>query len=167
MPGLLSAEMAAGRPASGRIGPPRDILIAMFIPNGHEAPWDDIPPEIAYPECSQSNGPRRARPRLHIHICPRQMGPPRETERPASGRMGPPRDRRARLVYTGASTSPAWRSNKSCAGTLSLSVNHLISQLLSGAGIHTVDYDPFIQSQLASCNQLEGLTLCKIGHVTL
>ena len=31
---------------------------------------------------------------------------------------------------------------------------------------HTVDYDPFIKSQLASHNQFQGLTWCKFGHVT-
>ena len=32
---------------------------------------------------------------------------------------------------------------------------------------HTVDYAPFIKSQLASRNQLEGLVWCTFGHVTL
>ena len=31
---------------------------------------------------------------------------------------------------------------------------------------HTVEYDPFIKSQLASRNQIEGLMRCKFGHVT-
>ena len=31
----------------------------------------------------------------------------------------------------------------------------------------TVDYDPFIKSQLVSCNQLKGLIWCKFGHVTV
>ena len=30
---------------------------------------------------------------------------------------------------------------------------------------HTVDYDPFIKSQLASLNQLEGVMSCKFGHM--
>ena len=33
--------------------------------------------------------------------------------------------------------------------------------------VHTVDYDPFIDRQLASRNQLEGLTWCKFGHATV
>jgi len=32
---------------------------------------------------------------------------------------------------------------------------------------HTMEYDPFIKSQLASRNELEGLMWCKFGHVTL
>ena len=32
---------------------------------------------------------------------------------------------------------------------------------------HTVDYDPFIKSQVASSNQVEGLMRCKFGHVAL
>ena len=32
---------------------------------------------------------------------------------------------------------------------------------------HTVDYDPFIKSQLASRNWLKGLMWCKFGHVTV
>ena len=31
---------------------------------------------------------------------------------------------------------------------------------------HTVEYDPFIKSQLASRNQLSGFTWCEFGHVT-
>jgi len=30
---------------------------------------------------------------------------------------------------------------------------------------HTVEYDPFIKSQLASRNQLQGRVWCKCGHV--
>ena len=30
---------------------------------------------------------------------------------------------------------------------------------------HTVEYDPFIKSQLASRNQLSDLMWCKFGHV--
>ena len=32
---------------------------------------------------------------------------------------------------------------------------------------HAVEYDPFIKSQLASGNLLEGLMRCKFGHLTL
>jgi hypothetical protein len=32
---------------------------------------------------------------------------------------------------------------------------------------HTIDYDPFIDSQVASRNSRQGLMSCKIGHVTL
>ena len=32
--------------------------------------------------------------------------------------------------------------------------------------LHTEEYDPFIQSQLARRNQLSGLMWCKFGHVT-
>ena len=30
---------------------------------------------------------------------------------------------------------------------------------------HMVEYDPFVKSQLASRNQLQGLLWCKFGHV--
>ena len=33
--------------------------------------------------------------------------------------------------------------------------------------LHTVEYDAFMKSQLASSNSLEGLTWCKFGHVTV
>jgi len=33
--------------------------------------------------------------------------------------------------------------------------------------VHTVEYDPFIQSQLAPCNWIEGPIWCKDGHVKL
>ena len=33
--------------------------------------------------------------------------------------------------------------------------------------IHTLGYDPFIKSQLASRNELEGVVWCTFGHVTL
>jgi len=35
------------------------------------------------------------------------------------------------------------------------------------APFHTVEYHPFIKSQLALRNQLEGLLWCKFGHVTV
>ena len=37
---------------------------------------------------------------------------------------------------------------------------------VSAPGNHTLDYDPFIQSQLASRNQLEGPTWCEFAHAT-
>ena len=37
---------------------------------------------------------------------------------------------------------------------------------LVGAPTRTVDYDPFINSQPALRNYLQGLMWCKFGHVT-
>ena len=45
---------------------------------------------------------------------------------------------------------------------------HLNHDIFDTANItnHTVEFDPFIKSQLASHNQFESLMWCKLGHVT-
>ena len=39
------------------------------------------------------------------------------------------------------------------------------NQTFETRGHHTVEHDPFIKSQLASRNWLQGLMWCKFGHV--
>jgi hypothetical protein len=39
------------------------------------------------------------------------------------------------------------------------------SEMFRLAVYQTMGYEPFVESQLASCNQLEGRMWCKFGHV--
>ena len=42
---------------------------------------------------------------------------------------------------------------------------HRGRMFFKNAGCHTVEYDRFIKSQLASRYSIQGLMLCKFGHV--
>ena len=48
-------------------------------------------------------------------------------------------------------------------GDKGTSIDKVITQ--AAGRIHTVEYEPFIRSQLASRNSLQGLMWCKFGHV--
>ena len=52
------------------------------------------------------------------------------------------------------------------AGTPDASLTPRVAHLRQHLFNHTVDYEPFIESQLVSCNQIDGHIWCKFGHAT-